>query len=114
MLSIGVRTHASGSHGPRLVAASKPFCSTGPRVPHLVRPLTHHPSIMDQLDMDLKLVRIYRSLQCSEFEKAMIELEQLLEEVPDHGVAHSVKAEVCARLLDDHKRAKLHYDFAIK
>src|SRR5262245_7271408 len=68
---------------------------------------------MDQLDMDLKLVRIYRSLQCSEFEKAMIELEQLLEEVPDHGVAHSVKAEVCVRLLDDHKRAKLHYGYAI-
>ncbi len=69
---------------------------------------------MEQLETDIRLVHIYRSLNSCKYGSALRKLDDLLCDVPDHGIAHGIKAKLCAWLLDDPVRARLHYDYAIR
>lgn len=69
---------------------------------------------MEQLQADLQLVRIYRSLMNGRFEEALHRLDDLLLDRPDHGVAHGILADLCNWLLDDPRRAQVHFRFAVR
>ncbi|HEY0977753.1 MAG TPA: hypothetical protein VGE21_09805 [Flavobacteriales bacterium] len=69
---------------------------------------------MEQLQADLQLVRIYRSLIRCRYEDALRQLDELLCDRPDHGVAHGILADLCNWLLDDPRRARVHFRFAVR
>lgn len=63
---------------------------------------------------DEKLMRVNRLLRFDKYIKAKRLLEEILEEQPDHAVAHVHMAEIYAHQLTDTEMSEYHYRLAIK